>query len=368
MVTIDTLPLPALDLLNAPGPFATAYIPTPSAIEDAASRFEGSVKSALESLERAGASKELVGRIRDEAMGHDHADGETLVVVANADDAWSWAMTTESEHVDVAVGPLPRIGRLVEEARHTLPHIVVLIDREGADIDVIHEGQDLVRHLSVEGDADVIHKSPAGGWSQRRFQQRVENTWEENAQEVAGTVGDIHGAIRPHAVFVAGDERAAGFLVEHLPEEVRDVVHRLEHGSRADGADLDGMRADVDHELADLIARHTVELLERFSSALPNGAAVEGIEDTLSALFERRAERVLVHVDPSDDRTAWFGPEAGQVAADPSTFETLGIEAQEGPLLEVCLRAAHGTGAAIWFVPGHGPSVPAEGLGAVLRG
>ena len=367
MPSIETLPLPALDLLTAPGPFATVQLPTPSALAQAGDRFDASVKAAVDDLESAGAPSELVERIRAEAESHEHADGESLMIVANADDAWSWTMDSEVEKVDTRLSSLPRIGRLVEEARHTLPHIVVLIDREGADIDVIHEGAS-DKTLTVEGDTDVIHKSPAGGWSQRRFQQRVENTWEENAEQVATTVADLYGAVHPHVVFVAGDQRATDFFVEHLPTEVQELVHRLEHGSRADGADLDGMRTDVDHELADVIARHTTDLLERFSSARANGGAVDGVADTMVALFEGRVEMLLLHADPADERTAWFGPEPGQVAADRSTFEDLDITAEEGPLVEVALRGAHGTGAQIWFVPAHGKSTPADGIGAILRG
>ena len=367
MPSIETLPLPALDLLSAEGPFATVHIPTPSAVAQAGDRFDASLKAALDELERAGASRELTGRVRDEAQSHEHTDGEVLVVVANAGDAWSWTMDTDLEQVIAEVGPLPRIGRLLQESRRELPHIVVLVDREGADIEVVHDG-DADRSLTVDGETDVIHKSGAGGWSQRRFQQRVENTWEENAQQVAEELADLQRTVRPQAVFVAGDERAKGFLVEHLPADVREITRELDHGSRADGADLDGMRADVDRSVADLLARHTTELLERFGSARANDGAVDGVTDTLLALFEGRAETLLVHADPADDRTAWFGPEPGQVAAERATFESLGLDAQEGPLLEVALRGAHGTGAQIWFVPAHGTSAPAEGIGAILRG
>ena len=368
MPSIVTRPVPALDLLTAQGPFATVHLPTPSDVEQAADRFEATVKSALDELERVGATLELIGRIRDEANGHEHFEGETLVVVANPHDAWSWAMPGPTEHVQAEVSSLPRIGRLIEEARRTLPHIVVLIDREGADIDVVHDGEADDRHLTVEGDTDVVHKSPQGGWSQRRLQQRVENTWEENAQDVARMVGELYGSVRPAAVFVAGDQRAVNFFLEHLPTEVGEIVHALDHGSRADGADLDGLRTDVEHVLADLIARQTTEHLERFGSARANDGAVDGVADTLRAVFEGRVELLLVHADPDDERTAWFGPEPGQVSADQATLEALGLEAEEGPLLEVALRGAHGTGSQTWFVPAHGTSAPAEGIGAVLRG
>ena len=33
----------------------------------------------------------------------------------------------------------------------------------------------------MQGDDDPIHKAKAGGWSQKRYQQRAENTWKANA-------------------------------------------------------------------------------------------------------------------------------------------------------------------------------------------
>lgn len=366
MPSTDTRPVPALDPLRAPGPFATVFVPSPSDLAQAADRFETSLSTALHRLEQLGAPEEIVARVGDRARSHDHDDGQTLAVVANGDEAWSWVLDEEVGEPFADFGSLPRLGLVVQADQRTLPHIVVLIDREGADIDIVHGGDD--RQLTVEGHTDLIQRSSRGGWSQRRFQQRVENTWEENAQTVARQVGALHGTVRPAAVFVAGDQRAVNFFVEHLPTEVGEVVRPLEHGSRADGADLDGMRTDVDRLLADLVARQTTELLERYSSARAHDGGVEGAADTLAAVFEGRVEVLLVHHDTDDERTAWFGPDPGQVAADRATLDSLGIDAEEGPLLDVAVRGAQGTGAEVWFVPAHGPSSPAEGIGAILRG
>ena len=367
MASIDTLPSHALDLLTATGPFATVHLPTPSAVVDPDDRLEANLRTALDALEEAGASRELVGRVRDAAVSHDHPEGGSIVVVANADDAWSWPVEMDVEEVQAELAGLPRIGAILEESRRHLPHIVVLIDREGADIDLVHPGE-VPDTITVEGDTDVIHRSGAGGWSQRRFEQRVVNTWEENAQEVADRVTQLFGAVEPAAVFVAGDQHAVNFFIQHLPTDVGAVVQQLEHGSRADGADLDGMRTDVDHLLADIVARQTTDLLERFGTARAHDLGVEGPADTLLALFEGRVETLLVHADADDDRSAFYGPEASQVAADEETFTALGIECQRGPLLEVALRGAHATGATIAFVPAHGRSAPSGGIGAILRG
>lgn len=369
MATTETTPssADALDALGATGPFLTAVLPTPSARADAAERFDASIKAAVDAFERSDAESGLIEAFRKEAGRGDHAHGNALVVVVNRERAWSWTLTAESERVRTWAGPLPRLGQMLHDAQSVIPHIVVLIDREGADIEIRHVGEEPITSV-IDGDTDTIHRGPAGGWSQRRFQQRAENTWEENARDVAEAVAAACIAVDPAAVFVAGDERAVGFFIDHLPDDVGTITQRLEHGSRADGADLDGMATDVDHQVADITARHTTELLERFGSRLAADTAVEGVEDTLLSIFEGRVETLLVHADPDDDRTAFFGDEAGQVAADASTFDTLDIAAEEGPLVEVAIRGAHGTGATVWFVPAHGASAPKSGIGAILRG
>jgi hypothetical protein len=41
------------------------------------------------------------------------------------------------------------------------------------------------------GDDPMLRKSNPGGWSQRRYQQRAENLWEENAKAVADQVAGL---------------------------------------------------------------------------------------------------------------------------------------------------------------------------------
>ena len=50
------------------------------------------------------------------------------------------------------------------------------------------------------------------------------------------------------------------------------------------------------------------------------------------------------------------------------TLRDLGLEPIDAPLVDVAVWAALGTDAAVHLVPGRGPNVPAEGIGAFLRG
>ena len=64
----------------------------------------------------------------------------------------------------------------------------------------------------VEGSgADDVKLFQAGGWSQRRYQQRQVNTWEENAREVADEVARLAKGIDARLLAIGGDVYATGF-------------------------------------------------------------------------------------------------------------------------------------------------------------
>src|SRR5439155_1320841 len=103
-----------------------------------------------------------------------HLDGACLAVVANlADGILHVEHGPEAPSTDVAAwAPLPRLVPLLRWRQTLLPHMIVLVDRTGADlIGVARDRADVVR--TAEGQDDEIRKSAPGGWSQRRYQQRA---------------------------------------------------------------------------------------------------------------------------------------------------------------------------------------------------
>ena len=114
----------------------------------------------------------------------------------------------------------------------------------------------------MKGGDHPIHKAQPGGWSQRRHQQRVDATWEQNADEVAAEVVRLAERIDARLVLVTGDVRAVKLLSGSLPDEVRALVREVE-GSRADdGSEL--VREDeVDRCLATAVAAETADALQK---------------------------------------------------------------------------------------------------------
>jgi peptide subunit release factor 1 (eRF1) len=353
---------------DAPGPFVTVYLATEPAVEQAAQQSELRWKTLRKQLEASGAPEAALEAI-DPLVPDAHHQGRTLAVVANATGALLVRQEPEPPARDLGrLASLPSVGPLLEWEQAALTHLVVLADRTGADIVVSTRGDDgEVQTVDlVSSDDPHLRKSQPGGWSQRRYQNRAENLWDHNAKAVADQVTalvDEHGA---RLVIVAGDVRALEKLREHLPERVLGLLREVD-GSRAAGTSVDELADEVVKLVSTEVAAETVELLRTFKQERgQQDLATEGTSATLSALAAARVEVLLVHDDPDDARTAWFGPEPGMVAEQAQTLQDMGVQTpEEGRLVDVAVRAAFTTGAAVRMIP----SVQSvtDGLGAILR-
>lgn len=346
-------------LLPQSGPFATVVLSAAGSVDDAEVPLGIAWRNAMRALGDAGLDDDDVARL-DRAM--DAADLRSNAPLVFLQSAGSESFV---ERLDDAVGEslavvdrLPRLGPVLESRQGSIPHVVVVTDRTGADI--IGFGTDTEpKTVAVDGETQHIHRGNAGGWSQRRFQQRAENLWEANASDVAGEVAKMAHRIGARVVAIAGDVRAVGFVVEHLPNDLADTVRILE------GQSTELIAAETVRAVAGLAARDTVEVIERFREGLAHGRSADGPDATLDALTEGRVEILLVHDDATDDRRARFDPEGLACSARTGSSETGQATTDEGRLVDVAIRAAMLSDATVRFVPGHGG--PADGVGAILR-
>lgn len=359
---------------DGPGPFMTVYLGTEAAVEQAAQRSKLRWKSLRRQLEKAGAPAEALAAI-DPLVPDAHHQGRTLAVVADTTGLRLVGHEPEPPARDAGwVAPLPRVGPFIEWAQSAVPHLVVLADRAGADIVVFTRRADstgageapVVSVGEDTGDDPVLRKNNPGGWSQRRYQTRAENLWEQHARQAADRVAALSDETGARLIVVAGDVRALQLLREHLPERTAKLLREVD-GSRAPGSGLDEIADDVVKLAANVVAEDTVELLRRFKEERgQNDLAVEGARNTIEALAAARVDTLLIHDDPDDDRTAWFGPEPGMVAQTKKALTELGVpKPQKARLVDVAIRAAFTTGAAVRIVPSVG-SVK-QGIGAILR-
>jgi hypothetical protein len=215
-------------LVARSGPFLSVYLHTDPDVEKAPKRSEQRWKTLRSELESSGAPARLLAEI-EPLLPDAHKRGRTLGFVTDGPGS------SHAEHGDPFTsqdvgrfGPVPYLAPMLRWRQSSPTHVVVLIDRAGADVYAMHHGAEDVEE--VKGRDFPITKVGAGGWSQRRYQERAENTWEQNAESVAEVVGRLAHRVRARFVAVSGDVRAISMLREALPKDVRPLLREVSGG------------------------------------------------------------------------------------------------------------------------------------------
>ena len=348
------------------GPFLSLYLNTEQDVENAAKRTLTRWKTVRSDLDDRGVSTPLLDEL-EQVVADAHLEGPCLAAIGGEEQLLHVEHGPAVSPNDEATwGPLPLVRPIIRWRQSEPAYAVVLIDRTGADLFGVRRGaREPDLQTEVEGDHDVVRKPKPGGWSQRRYQQRAEDSWEHNAEQVAASVERLVTQIQPAFVAVAGDVRAVGLLRESLSKETRDLVHVIE-GERP----WDGKGDPIPDEVEELVDRHVREaetrILERFEQERgQRDKAVEGAAATAAAL-SRAQVAILLVADSVGDQQLWFGPDPTIVAGSDTDLKELGVDSPEhGPAADVLVRAALATDAAVRIVDGDAPI--ADGVGGLLR-
>ncbi len=380
------------DVLTAPGPFVTVHVPSESAVEQAADRYDLLWKNVLRELEDKGVDAATRDAISAARGAHDQ--GDSRLIVATLPDATvrlavSLGAPPRREIIDVA--PLPHLLPLVDDVTTRVPHVVVLADHTGADVSAYYDADHLAREVTVKGHAPDIRKVPVGGWSHLRYQHRAENGWDANAKEIVDAVLELSQAVDAQLIVATGEERQLVHVQRHLPKHLENSYLEVPGGRGQDGSD-----ALVRQRVTDAVARHvavqTLELLEQYAQERGQAKrAVDGVEGVVEALRKAQVQTLLVTTqlsgqaagdegDPAPDgspaasapslgsSTLFFGPDPTAIGTRREELAALGVDdPQEGPLVDVLIRAALGTAADVQVVPAELDTAPDGGVGAVLR-
>jgi hypothetical protein len=353
------------ELVRGAGPFLSLYLNTEREVENAGPLSERrwkTVRSDLEDEEVSGALLDEIDRLVPEA----HLVGECLAVIGGAEQILHVEHgPVVSPHDEASWGPLPRLLPIIRWRQSEPPYAVVLTDRTGADLFGFRRGAPDLQ-AEVEGEHDELRKVGPGGWSQRRFQQRAEDSWEQNAEQVAERVGRLVVQVKPVFVAVAGDVRAVQLLRDSLPKEVDELVHVVE-GERP----WDGKGDPIPEDARELVERHVREategVLARFEEERgQQDKACEGVDATAAALARAQVAVLLISDRTDDDHSLWFGPDAALLAPTDGELKELGVDSPEqGPARDVLVRAALATGSSVRVLDGN--DALRDGVGALLR-
>lgn len=355
---------------GADGPFVTVYLDASRTDEAGARKVELRWRSARDRLAEAGAPAGLLDALESAAGTPTGEGGANGLALVGAGDRvlLRRVMPRPPARESASWSPLPHLMPLVRQEALTVPYVLLVADRQGADVTVVGpHGEQLESH-KVESTDEVIRKVPQGGWSTARYQRRVEDSWEKNGAEVARDLDRVvarHGA---QLVLVTGDVRATAALLEHIGERTRKALVELQHGSRVPGASLDGLQEELEEVVAERATTGVVGVLDRYEQERGRGgAAAEGLAEVVDAVRRAQVETLLLHDDPSATTTLWVGPEPLQIGLTREELGTLGVaQPREDRADAAIVRALTANDAGLVLVPPGRPELR-DGIGAVLR-
>lgn len=324
----------------------TAHVPRIPADGTSEERLDALMTTLARDVELATDDK-TAARVTEAVRSALRPDGLALVAVADADEVLLWPTVQDTPHPHVRPGPLPSLAPLIAWRQTWVPHALVVIDRAGADITLVTSRADDGVQMVVDGERTHLTKSNPGGWSQRRFQQHAEETWEDNARAVAARLDGAVAGTDIDVLLVSGDVRAVGLLHDNLPTQRFAIIEVLDGGSRAEDGSTEALHDAATAAVRRIAAARRGDAHRAVMAAVARGSGAQGRVEVLDALLQHRVETLVLHLDDAHDRVAHIGEEPTQVAADAATLHALGLQARRAPLPDVALSAAAATGAGV---------------------
>jgi peptide subunit release factor 1 (eRF1) len=251
------------------------------------------------------------------------------------------------------------LARLIDQYPR---YAAVLTDTNSARIFVFGLNQ---IHAAKEVQSVKTRRTMMGGWSQARFQRRVDNFHRHHAKEVVERLDRIVRDEGIHHIVLAGDhEVVIPLLKEEMPKHLQKIlvdVLRLDLTAQEHvllKRSMEALRADDARRDADKVEY----LLSEYRSG---GLAAAGVVDTLSALDNGQVEELILAASPSDIET----PEEA-LAATPQPVamaERADSEAVAALIGDALVTRAQQTSAKVCFIENSAALAELGGCGALLR-
>lgn len=371
-------------LFDRLGPWASVYIDTTRATEDAHKQQKLRERSVASQLIDAGADP-YTCRAVAERLAHEPASGAPpgrALFAAGAEIVLDIPLRTPPVRIEATWSLLPHIAPLPGLLGEEPACLVAYIDRTGADLE-LRDAQRSRALATAQGKEwrGRGHRSIPTDRYEWHYRNKVENSWNETAGIIADELTRQWPESGARLVVLAGDSRERRAVRNRLPERIRAVTVEAENGSRSAGAS----RSLLDRQIAQACAAYAQtrlqEALNRFHAGRGRpgehgvrgadsnpGDAAEGLPAVVDAARSHQVSTLLLGQGAADaGRDVWIGPGADQVAVQRGQAQAMGISKPERARADdALLRSAAAADAEVLLVP-EGMQGPAGGLGAVLR-
>lgn len=184
----------------------------------------------------------------------------------------------------------PHLYQLALVDNENPSYAAVLTNANWARIFIFGFGRKL-QDANVKG--KKMHRVKVGGWSQARYQRRVENAQQHHAKEVAEQLARIVREDRVTQVVVAGDSETVPVLMQELPQDIRELV--VDGPKLARDASEQEIFSATMEKIKEETAKSDAEKVERLLETYrARGLAVVGPEATLEALVNGQVDEMLL--------------------------------------------------------------------------
>ncbi|WP_370619255.1 Vms1/Ankzf1 family peptidyl-tRNA hydrolase [Mumia qirimensis] len=331
------------------------------------------------SLDRQGITRDMAAVLEEQALQPTRGSGpHGRLIVAGSQGILMDRLLLFPPRKDEAVLSVgPDVFALAREADDTVRYLLAVVDRTGCDITLYDSTSGAVggqpHRESVEGDHDVLNKIRGGGLSHKRIESRVEDSWERNAETVAGELDRIVGERRPDLVVITGDLRAVALVQGALGVPAKEITEHVSGGARNNGVN-GSFDARVDDAVEAFRVKRRSVAIERFQQEHGRGGmAVTGLNRVLEALRMSQVEELLISdavagpVSSLAETKVWVGDKPLELSMHRDEIRQLSsgdARARRGDLALGTAAAQQDAG--ITIVYGDAAELT-DGIGALLR-
>lgn len=217
-----------------------------------------------------------------------------------------------------------------------------------------------------------INRTKVGGWSQQRYQRRMDKFQLQHAKETVAELERIMSERNIERLIVCGDEATIlPVLVPQLSKPMEDkLVGTL---SLTQYHEVDEIREQTAELIASTRAERDDEMLEQVVTAAKSSAGLGslGFEDTLRALSNGQVQELALAADPNDirfrQRAAEKVIEEYAPGDDHSAVDEETIPQRREEMVDQLIVRAINSDAEIHFVEGDAIVESMGGVGAILR-
>jgi peptide subunit release factor 1 (eRF1) len=262
----------------------------------------------------------------------------------------------------------PHVYSLARLLDQYSPYIALVADTHKAHLYVFGAGEELEQREVV---GQNVNRTRIGGWSQARYQRRIDNIRTHHAKEVVEELDRVAQEENIDRIVLAGDEVILPMLREQFPQRLEErVIAVLRLG--IDTPEHEVMSASYAAARAFDAEADTRKVGKLLDEELGAGFAVTGARDTLVALTLGQVGEVLMSASEQDVRDNLVGKDAALIPDFPEKGRAAGNGNPNGGkrsavIADELIARARQTSAEIHFIEDDPRLAAHGGVGARLR-